>query len=144
VTDRITALCPLDLLCPWPRGNWPERVSGRLGRIPSLPSVESHRTDRSHGKDLDLCGARGDLRSAGEQRRDLAGPPEQAAHSALVRPIHRRQSRAAARGGWTCDVLATSLGVRRHDANLIADRNEPAVSRAHFLSQSCNALIVSS
>jgi hypothetical protein len=45
-----------------------------------------------------------------------------------------RLREAAAR--LTCDASETWLGVRRLDAVSNADRNEPAVSRAHFASQS--------
>jgi hypothetical protein len=53
----------------------------------------------SHREGHDLGGTGGNLRSAGEQCRELAGSPGEAAHTSIVRPAASREKlrEAAAR-----------------------------------------------
>ena len=67
------------------------------GKLP--PSGRLHGAAVSHREGHDLGGTGGNLRSAGEQCRELAGSPGEAAHASLVRPVLCRESREAAGGG---------------------------------------------
>ena len=107
------------------------------GKLP--PSGRLNGAAVSHREGHDLGGTGGNLRSAGEQCRELAGSPGEAAHVSLVRPVLCRESREAAGGGRAAEranASATWLGVRPLDAVLTADRNHSAFSGAHFSSQS--------